>query len=123
MMGSLDGSLRALETLRGLDAHTVVPGHGRVTDPGAYDTVEAYLRWVQDLARTAHAAGRTPLEAAREADLGEFAALRESERLVANLHRAYAEIEGLPLGTPLDLLTVLGDMTVMNGGVPIACHA
>ncbi|MFQ6195027.1 MBL fold metallo-hydrolase [Streptomyces sp. NPDC000405] len=123
MMGSLSGSLRALEILRGLDASVVVPGHGRVTDPSVYDTVERYLRYVEDLARTSHAAGRTPLEAAREADLGEFATLRESERLVANLHRAYAELDGLPLGTPLDLLPVLGDMTTMNGGVPIACHA
>ncbi|MFI1971075.1 MBL fold metallo-hydrolase [Streptomyces cinnamoneus] len=123
MMGSLSGSLRALETLRALDAHTVVPGHGRVTDPGAYDAVESYLRFVEDLARTSHAAGLTPLEAARRADLGEFAALPESERLVANLHRAYVELDGLPLGTPLDLVTVLGDMMVMNGGRPVACHA
>ncbi|MEU4211208.1 MBL fold metallo-hydrolase [Streptomyces sp. NPDC026206] len=123
MMGSLSGSLRAIETLRGLGAQTVVPGHGRVSDPGVYDTVENYLRYVQDLARTAHAAGRTPLEAAREADLGEFAALRESERLVANLHRAYAELDGHPAGTTLDLLPVLGDMTQMNGGRPLLCHA
>ncbi|MEU1308670.1 MBL fold metallo-hydrolase [Streptomyces cinnamoneus] len=123
MMGSLSGSLHALEVLRGLDAHTVVPGHGRVTDPGVYDTIERYLRYVQDLARTSHAAGHTPLEAARRADLGEFAGLPESERLVANLHRAYTELDGLPLGAPLDLLTVLGDMMAMNGGRPIACHA
>ncbi|MEV4439355.1 MBL fold metallo-hydrolase [Streptomyces sp. NPDC049577] len=123
LMGSLSGSLRAVEVLRELDAEVVVPGHGRVTDPGVYDTVERYLRWVEELARTAHAAGRTPLEAAQAADLGEFGALRESERLVANLHRAYAEIEGLPPGTPLDLPVALGDMMTMNGGKPIACHA
>ncbi|GHF49692.1 MULTISPECIES: MBL fold metallo-hydrolase [Streptomyces] len=123
MMGSLSGSLRALDTLRSLDAEVVVPGHGRVTDPGVYDTLEAYLRYVADLARTSHAAGLTPLEAARGADLGEFAALQESERLVANLHRAYAELDGLPEGSPLDLVTVLGDMAVMNGGKPVACHA
>ncbi|MEU1376962.1 MBL fold metallo-hydrolase [Streptomyces triculaminicus] len=123
MMGSLSGSLRAVERLRALDASVVVPGHGRVTDPGVYDTVEAYLRFVEDLARTSRAAGRTPLEAARDADLGEFAALRESERLVANLHRAYAELDGLPLGAPLDAPTVLADMQTMNGGRPIACHA
>ncbi|MBB4894954.1 cyclase [Streptomyces olivoverticillatus] len=123
VMGSLSGSLRALEALRALDAETVVPGHGRVTDPGVYDTIEGYLRFVDDLARTSHAAGRTPLEAARGADLGEFAALRESERLVGNLHRAYAELDGLPPGAPLDLATVLGDMMTMNGGKPMACHA
>ncbi|MFE0043273.1 MBL fold metallo-hydrolase [Streptomyces albireticuli] len=123
LMGSLSGSLRSLEILRGLDARTVVPGHGRVTDPGVYDTLERYFRWVEELARDGRAAGRTPLEVARATDLGEFAALREGERLVANIHRAYAELDGLPLGSPLDLPTVLGDMQIMNGGRPMACHA
>ncbi|ARZ70916.1 MBL fold metallo-hydrolase [Streptomyces sp. HU2014] len=123
LMGSLSGSLRSLEILRGLDAQTVVPGHGRVTDPGVYDTLERYFRWVEELARDGRAAGRTPLEVARATDLGEFAELREGERLVANIHRAYAELDGLPLGSPLDLPTVLGDMQTMNGGRPMACHA
>ncbi|EME99530.1 MBL fold metallo-hydrolase [Streptomyces mobaraensis NBRC 13819 = DSM 40847] len=121
--GSLSGSLAALDVLRGLDAETVVPGHGPVTDPGVYDTVERYFHYVAELARAGHAAGRTPLEVAREADLGEFAALQESERLVGNLHRAYAELDGLPLGAPLDLPLVLRDMAEMNGGRPLACHA
>ncbi|GAA0456202.1 MBL fold metallo-hydrolase [Streptomyces sp. NPDC046215] len=123
LMGSLAGSLRSLEILRELDAHTVVPGHGRVTDPGAYDVLERYFHWVGELAREGHAAGRTPLEVARAADPGEFGRLRESERLVANVHRAYAELDGLPLGSPLDLAGVLGDMATMNGGKPMTCHA
>ncbi|MFH8790439.1 MBL fold metallo-hydrolase [Streptomyces roseoverticillatus] len=123
LMGSLAGSLHSLKVLRELDAETVVPGHGPVTDPGAYDVLERYFHWLQDLARTEHAAGRTPLEAARAADLGEFAALHESERVVANLHRAYAELEGRPLGEPLDLPAVVGDMMTMNGGRPMSCHA
>ncbi|WP_327251939.1 MBL fold metallo-hydrolase [Streptomyces sp. NBC_01244] len=122
-MGSLAGSLRAMELLRSLGAETVVPGHGPLTDPGAYEATERYLRYVAELAREGRAKGLTPLEAAREADLGEFAAWRESERLVANLHRAYAELAGEPEGVPLDILAVLRDMTVMNGGTPILCHA
>ncbi|MET9323944.1 MBL fold metallo-hydrolase [Streptomyces sp. NPDC003038] len=122
-MGSLSGSLRALELLRSLGARTVVPGHGPLTDSSAYDTTERYLRYVAELAREGRAKGLTPLETARQADLGEFAAWRESERLVANLHRAYAELAGEPEGAPLDILAVLKDMTVMNGGTPILCHA
>ncbi|MEU3188511.1 MBL fold metallo-hydrolase [Streptomyces sp. NPDC006923] len=122
-MGSLAGSLRALELLRSLDATTVVPGHGPITDPSAYDTTERYLRYVTEVAKEGHAGGLTPLEAARRADLGEFAKLRESERLVANLHRAYAELDGEPDGSPLDAVAVFTDMAVMNGGVPVACHA
>ncbi|MFD3328961.1 MBL fold metallo-hydrolase [Streptomyces sp. NPDC058701] len=122
-MGSLAGSLRALELLRSLDAETVVPGHGPLTDPSAYEATERYLRYVADLAGEGRAKGLTPLEAARGADLGEFAAWRESERLVANLHRAYAELAGEPEGVPLDVPAVLRDMTVLNGGTPIPCHA
>ncbi|MFG2488267.1 MBL fold metallo-hydrolase [Streptomyces virginiae] len=122
-MGSLAGSLRALELLRALDAETVVPGHGPLTDPTAYDATERYLRYVDELAREGRAKGLSPLEVARQADLGEFGAWRESERLVANVHRAYAELAGRPEGAPLDILAVLTDMTVMNGGTPILCHA
>jgi cyclase len=121
--GSLSGSLRALGLLRALDAEVVVPGHGKVCDPGAYDVVEHYLHYVAALAAEGRAAGRTPLETARAADLGEFAELAESERLVANLHRAYSEMDGLPLGIPLDLVAVLTDMAAMNGGRIPACHA
>jgi carbohydrate kinase (thermoresistant glucokinase family) len=121
--GSLSGSLRALERLRSLDARTVVPGHGPVTDPGVFDSVERYLRYVAETAAAGRAAGRTPLEAAEAADLGEFAALRESERLVANLHRAYAELAGHAPGEPLDLRQVYGDLAMANGGSMPACHA
>ncbi|MFB7256468.1 MBL fold metallo-hydrolase [Streptomyces nojiriensis] len=122
-MGSLAGSLRALELLRSLDAETVVPGHGPLTDPSAYDSTERYLRYVAELAREGRAKGLSPLEVARQADLGKFGSWRESERLVANVHRAYAELDGRPEGAPLDILAVLTDMTVMNGGTPILCHA
>ncbi|MCX5197677.1 MBL fold metallo-hydrolase [Streptomyces sp. NBC_00249] len=122
-MGSLAGSLRALELLRSLGAETVVPGHGPLTDPSAYEATARYLRHVAELAREGREKGLTPLETARQADLGEFAAWRESERLVANVHRAYAELAGEPEGAPLDIMAVLRDMTVMNGGTPILCHA
>ncbi|QIP87274.1 MBL fold metallo-hydrolase [Streptomyces sp. Tu 2975] len=122
-MGSLSGSLRALDVLRSLGADTVVPGHGPITDPSAYDATERYLRFVAELAEAGHAKGLSPLETARGADLGVFADLRESERLVANLHRAYAELDGLPEDFPLDPTVVFADMAAMNGGVPGACHA
>ncbi|MBT2530095.1 MBL fold metallo-hydrolase [Streptomyces sp. ISL-99] len=122
-MGSLSGSLRALDLLRSLGAETVVPGHGPVTDPSVYDATAGYLRYVAELAEAGHAKGRTPLETAQEADLGAFAELRESERLVANLHRAYAELDGLPEGSPLDPVALFADMAAMSGGKPVACHA
>jgi cyclase len=95
-----DGSLHAyaatLERLRELGAETIVPGHGPVTDASCFEPIARYVRFVQELAVESLRAERSPLEAARGADLGEFAAWGESERLVANLRRAYAELSGNP---------------------------
>ena len=67
------------------------------------------------------APGSHPLQAAREADLGGFGELSDSERLVANLHRAYAEIDGLPPGGDLDIGPAIADMIAWNDGKPIRC--
>jgi cyclase len=123
LMGSISGWIEVLETvLRPLGARTLVPGHGPVCGPEVIDDVLAYLRFVQDLAREAKAAGLTPLQAAREADLGEFKDLLDAERIVGNLYRAYRELDGGPPGAPVDLVLALGDMVAYHGG-PLTCHA
>ena len=96
--GSIRGWLEALETLRALDAETIVPGHGPVCAAEAIDDVAAYLRFIQQTAQAGFDAGVGPLELARDTDLGRFAELHDSERLVGNLHRAYSELRGEPLG-------------------------
>jgi len=83
----------------------------------------AYLRFVQDLAREAKAAGLSPLDAARQADLGEFKDLLDAERIVGNLHRAYLELDRGERGAPVDLARALGEMVAYNGGQPLTCHA
>ena len=58
LMGSVSGWIEVLETvLRPLGARTIVPGHGPVCGPEVIDDMLAYLRFVQDLARRAKAAG------------------------------------------------------------------
>jgi cyclase len=120
----MDGSLRSyaatLERLRALGAETIVPGHGPVTDAACFAPIERYVRFVQDVAREAFAAGLTPLEAAQRADLGEFAAWPESERLVANLHRAYAELAGEPDGAPIAHFVELFQEMIAANGAPLA---
>jgi len=68
-------------------------------------------------------AGLTPLEAAQEAGPGPYADLLDSERLVGNLHRAYAELDGAAPGAPIDLFAALIDMVAYNGGKPLRCLA
>jgi cyclase len=122
LMGSVGGSLRALGQLRALDPRIVVPGHGPVGGPEVLDGTEAYLRLLRDLAEDGLAAGVSALEAARTADLGEFADLVDSERLVGNLHRAYAELRGLAPGARIDVAESFREMVEFHGGLP-QCHA
>lgn len=121
--GSVAGALRVLDDIEELAPDVVVPGHGPVGDAAMIDDVRRYLRFVQDLARSGHAAGATPLETARSADLGEFADLLDAERIVGNLHRAFAELDGLPPGAGIDLAAAFDDMVTYNGGKPLTCHA
>jgi cyclase len=122
IQGSLAGHITACERLRQFGAERIIPGHGAVCGPEALDQMLGYLRFVQQTARDAFSAGLPPLEAARRTDLGEFATLAESERIVANLHRAYSELRGEPLAAALPLTTVFAEMIEFNGG-PVRCLA
>ncbi len=123
LMGSISGALEVLGEMRELGAQTIVPGHGKVCDGRVIDDVTGYLRFVQALAAEAKAAGASPLDAARQADLGQYADLLDAERIVGNLHRAYAELEGHPRGSALDVTAAFADMVAYNGGRPLTCHA
>jgi cyclase len=86
-----------------------------------FDAIGRYLEFVQQTARDSRAAGLRPLEAARETDLGLFAELLDPERIVVNLHRAYAELDGAARA-PIDLPAAITDMVTYNGG-PLRCFA
>jgi cyclase len=123
LMGSVFGTMDALDFLRRFNAETIVPGHGPITSSFAIERVGRYVRFVLAVAQQARSAGLTPLEAARETDLAEFAELTDPERLVGNLHRAMAELDGLPRGGAIDLRAALADMVAFNDGRPLTCHA
>jgi cyclase len=124
LLGSIAGAIDVLENVvRPLGAATIVPGHGPVCGPEVIEDMLGYLRFVQDLARAAHAAGLPPLDAARQADLGGYADWTDAERIVGNLHRAYAELDDGARGAPLNVVGALLDMVAYNGGRPLTCHA
>ncbi|MFK0154705.1 MBL fold metallo-hydrolase [Streptomyces sp. NPDC090493] len=115
-MGSLDGALRSLDWIAGFDPQHVVPGHGPLIDANSLDEVlethRRYYRLVLDTARAGLDAGLTPLDAARKCSLGPFADLPDAERIVLNLHRAYADAQH----TELDIFQAFADAVTLNGG-------
>ncbi|WP_153503282.1 MBL fold metallo-hydrolase [Cumulibacter manganitolerans] len=123
LMGSVVGAIEVVQSLKQFDAEVVVPGHGDVCTMSVVDDVLDYLHFVNDLAVRGHADGVPPLELARQTDLGRFAGLGDSERIVGNLHRAYAELDGGERGAEIDTLAAIGDMVQYNGGKPLTCLA
>ena len=126
LSGSVLGAIDVLENfLRPLGAATIVPGHGPVGGPELIEPVLGYLRFVAGLAAEGRAAGVAPLDLARGTDLGQYAGWTDPERIVGNLHRAYADLAG-PAGArggPIDFAAALGDMISYNGGRPLTCRA
>lgn len=123
VMGSVSGSLEALSALVELEPRVTVPGHGPLGGMEMLNSCGSYLRWIRMAAARAAEAGLSPLEAARQLDLGEFAELSDPERLVGNLHRALAECKGVGRGEPIDLQEALADTITLNGGRPLRCRA
>ncbi|KAA9132157.1 MBL fold metallo-hydrolase [Microbacterium caowuchunii] len=119
LSGSPAGWLRALDQMAALEPVTVVPGHGPVGGPELFEPVADYLRFLMDAAADAHARGLTAAEAARGLDLGRFAELAETERIVGNLHRVLAELDG---GQP-DFAAAWQGMYEYNGSRPLSCDA
>ena len=113
-MGSVEGALRSLDWIAAFEPDHVVPGHGpMITDLApVLGEHERYYRLVQDSARDGRREGLSPLDAARRTDLGEFGGWADAERLVLNLHRAYADADG----TELDLLAAFTDAMTWHGG-------
>jgi cyclase len=125
LVGSVAGAIEVLERIIiPLKARTIVPGHGPVFEgAGPIDQTVEYLRFVQHIAASGRGAGLTPLQSARQADLGRFAEWPDAERIAGNLHRAYAELDGAPPGAPIDIIAALTDMVAYNGGAPLTCLA
>ncbi len=123
LMGSVSGAMMVLDRLMAFDAEVIVPGHGAPCRRDVIDTVGEYLRFVQETAAQTWTAGLSPLDAARQIDLGPYASLTDSERIVGNLYRAYAECAGARPGDPIDVPGAFVDMVAYNGGRPLRCLA
>lgn len=94
-VGPVEGWIAALDTLLALDADTFVPGHGPVTDRAGVQAVRDHWQWLRAVVAREHAAGSSPLDAARaaarDAEFARFRGWVRPERMlisVTTIHRA-----------------------------------
>lgn len=102
----------ACDRLLALDVDVIVPGHGPVTDRRMVRETRDYLEYVYGEAESRFRSGMPAQQAARDIDLGRFAAWGEPERLAVNVHTVYLELApGLP---PLDGQELFGCMAELT---------
>jgi glyoxylase-like metal-dependent hydrolase (beta-lactamase superfamily II) len=109
--GPVRNWIAACDRLLDLDASTVVPGHGPLATPGAVRDLKEYFEYLLPEARVRFDAGMTPLDAARDIDLGPYAGWGEGERLVVNVQALYRDF-GAEL--PGDTVTLFGAMAALD---------
>jgi 2-keto-4-pentenoate hydratase/2-oxohepta-3-ene-1,7-dioic acid hydratase in catechol pathway/glyoxylase-like metal-dependent hydrolase (beta-lactamase superfamily II) len=103
--GPIANWVAACDAMIALDAPTVVPGHGPVTDPDGIRAVRGYLAHVAEHAEAAYRKGLSWAEAADTIDLGEYAAWLDAERVVVNVYQRYRELD--PDTPQLEVLALL----------------
>jgi cyclase len=106
--GPIGNWIAACEMIEGLDAATVVPGHGPVTDKHGVARVREYLTYIRDEARKRHDSGLGAMEAARSIALDDYASWGDSERIAVNVATLYREFGDTD--APADAATLFGWM-------------
>jgi cyclase len=91
--GPFSNWLGACDRILALDAPTLVPGHGPVTDASGVHDVKRYLTYVRDEARARFEAGMDAEQAADDIDLRDFAGWGDAERIAVNVATAYRELD------------------------------
>ena len=103
--GPIANWVAACDTMLALDAPTVVPGHGPITDPDGIRAVRGYLVHVSEQAEAAYRQGLSFAEAADTIDLGEYHDWLDAERVVVNIYQRYRELD--PNTAQLPLLALM----------------
>jgi glyoxylase-like metal-dependent hydrolase (beta-lactamase superfamily II) len=105
--GPVANWIAACDRIVDLRPETVVPGHGPVCDTAAVASERDYFAFLQREVPPRAEAGMSPLEAARDIDLGDYAGLGERERFVVNVAAVYRD---LGHDVPTDAASMLGEM-------------
>jgi cyclase len=109
--GPVANWIAACDRVLALRPTVIVPGHGPLATPAALVDLKEYFELLTSEARTRYEAGMSPLDAARDIDLGPYADWGEAERVVANVHALYRDFGDR---SPADTLTLMGEMAALT---------
>jgi cyclase len=112
--GSLQNWIDTVDALCELGPEVVIPGHGPPTDTDGLKAMRDYLTLVVTEGRTLKENGLSPLDAARQIDLGPYAGWKDSERIALNLTRLWMEIDGRPAEESVNALEAFGAMAELS---------
>ena len=110
--GPVANWMAACDRIVGLAPTVIVPGHGPLAAPSAVTELKGYFEHLVREARPRFEAGMSPLEAARDMELGPYAGWSEPERVVANVRAVYRDLGDTEPG---DIVTVMTEMASLAG--------
>ncbi len=110
--GPVANWIRACDRILELEPTVVVPGHGPLATTAAVADLKGYFEFLTGAARIRFDGGMTPMEAARDIELGPYAGWGEPERLVANVHALYRDFGA---DGPADAMTLIAEMAEFAG--------
>jgi len=108
--GPVTNWVAACDRILDLQPTVVVPGHGPLATPAALTALKRYFEFLSAEARVRYDQGMSPIDAARDIDLKDYAEWGEPERVVANIHALYREFGASP---GPDLMTVMAEMATL----------
>ena len=125
--GPIENWFKALDKIDSLEAETIVPGHGPITNKDGVAQVRAYWKFVDEHTRQRFGTGMTATEAAFDIVQSEafkqqpFANWNSPERMMTNVHTLYRHLNGrTDHPTALDLLKTLRQQAILAHALPDA---
>jgi glyoxylase-like metal-dependent hydrolase (beta-lactamase superfamily II) len=86
--------IAACDRILTMDVDVIVPGHGPLAQLEAMRELKAYFEYLYAQTRERHAAGMSPLEAARSIEADRWLQWGSRERIVVSIANIYAELDG-----------------------------
>jgi cyclase len=109
--GPIGNWVRACDEILAMQARTIVPGHGPLTDDDGVRALRDYLVTLEAEARRRYDAGLPLREAMRDITLEDYAAWGDAERIAVNVATLYREFgDPAPAPGPLELFAWMAEL-------------